>query len=168
MKIIFLIILLGSISLQLAAAVCPACTIAVATGVGLLRGFGIDDLISGLWLGALIISSILWFISWLDKKNIKFLFRKITIIVVFYLVFILPLYYMKTIGIPGNVLLGIDKLLFGVIIGSIIFILAVLSDKYLRNINEDKVVVPYQKVFIPIIYLIISSLIVYFLLKIMV
>jgi hypothetical protein len=34
--------------------VCPVCTIAVAGGVGLCRYLGIDDLISGSWIGALL------------------------------------------------------------------------------------------------------------------
>jgi hypothetical protein len=36
--------------------VCPVCTIAVAGGVGLCRYLGIDDLISGAWIGALLFS----------------------------------------------------------------------------------------------------------------
>lgn len=35
-----------------AQAVCPVCTVAVGTGVGLSRWLGVDDTITGLWLGA--------------------------------------------------------------------------------------------------------------------
>jgi len=146
--------------------VCPVCTIAVGVGVGVLREFGVDDIITGLWYGALIVSSIAWMINWLNKKNIHFLFRKILVIIVFLAIFILPLYPMKVIGNPFNTVCGIDRLLFGVIIGAIIFILAVFSDKYLRKINEDKILIKYQKVLIPLIYLSIASLLTYLILKI--
>ena len=68
--------------------VCPVCTVAVGAGVGILRGLGVDDVITGLWFGALIVSSIMWFINWLNKKNIHFLFRKILVIIIFYAIFI--------------------------------------------------------------------------------
>ena len=146
--------------------VCPVCTIAVAAGVGILRSVGIDDIITGLWFGALIVSSIAWMISWLDKKNIHFLFRKILVIVSFYILFIGPMYwfgYMKN----APELYGYSRLMIGVVIGSIIFILGVLADKYLRKINDDKQSVLYQKVIIPLTFLIISSIIGYFLIKIL-
>ena len=146
--------------------VCPVCTIAVAAGVGILRSVGIDDLITGMWFGALIVSSIAWMISWLDKKNIHFLFKKILVIVSFYILFIGPMYwfgYMKN----APEIYGYSRLIIGVILGSIIFILGVLADKYLRKINEDKQSVIYQKVIVPLTFLIISSVILYFLMKIL-
>jgi hypothetical protein len=146
--------------------VCPVCTVAVAAGVGVLREFGVDDLVTGMWFGALIVSSIAWMINWLDKKNIHFLFRKILVIVVFYALFILPLYPLKILGIAGNTVFGIDRLLFGVILGTIIFIFAMLADKYLRTLNETKVMIKWQKVIIPLVFLTIASIIVHLLVAI--
>jgi hypothetical protein len=48
------------------------------------------------------------------------------------------------------------------LIGGVIFGLAVLSDKALRHLNQGKVVVYYQKVIIPLLYLIVASLIAHF------
>jgi len=62
-------------------AFCPVCTVAVGAGVGLCRYLGIDDLISGAWIGGLLMSLTLWTIEWLNKKKIKFLFRKILVFV---------------------------------------------------------------------------------------
>lgn len=139
--------------------VCPVCTIAVAAGVGVLREFGVSDLLTGIWFGALIISSIMWFIDWLNRKNVHFLFRKILVIISFYLIFIWPLYHWKIMGNVNNQIFGMDKLLFGVIIGTIVFILAVLADKYLRKINETKPLIKWQKVIVPLVFLIISTII---------
>jgi len=146
--------------------VCPACTIAVAAGVGVLRGVGIDDIITGLWFGALIVSSIAWMIDFLNRKNIHFLFRKILVILVFGFVFIWPLYHWDVMGNPLNQIFGIDRLLFGTIIGAVIFILAVISNNYIKKINEGKVVINYQKVLIPLVYLIVASIIANLLIKI--
>lgn len=151
--------------------VCPVCTIAVGAGVGVLRTWGVDDVITGIWFGALIVSSIMWMINWMNRKNIHFLFRKILVILVFYAVFIIPLYYIKIggvliMGASNHVIFGIDRLLFGVIIGTIVFILATLSDTYLKKINDDKVLIYYQKILIPLIYLIIVSIAAHFLIKI--
>lgn len=151
--------------------VCPVCTVAVGAGVGFLREFGVNDIITGIWFGALIVSSIAWMIDYLNRKNIHFLFRKILVIVLFYGIFIIPLYYWKIgettlMGNPDNVIFGIDKILFGVIIGTFIFISAILSDIYLRKINEGKHIVIYQKVIIPLVFLIIASIIAELLIKI--
>lgn len=146
--------------------VCPVCVVAVGAGVGMLETLGVDQLISGLWIGALIVSSIAWMINWLNKKNIHFLFRKILVIVVFYAIFIGFLWWGGYIGKVGNTLLGIDKLLLGIILGSFIFILAVFSDSYMKKLNEGKALFAYQKVFIPLIYLILCSVAAFFVLKI--
>ncbi len=143
-------------------AVCPACTVAVAGGVELSRWLGVDDVISGIWIGALIISSILWFISWLDKKNFKFIFRNSLILVSFYLIVILPLYWMKFIDFSCNLLWGFDKLLLGIIFGSLVFSLGIWVNKFLKNKNNNKVYFPYQKVIIPVLFLIFVSIIFYF------
>jgi hypothetical protein len=148
-------------------AFCPVCTIAVAAGVGVFREWGIDDVLTGLWYGALIVSSIAWFISWLDKKNIHFLFRKILVIVSFCAIFVWPLYWLGIMGVPVNVVFGIDRLLFGIIIGGIVFLLAHPADAYLRKINEGKVAFPYQKVVVPLVFMICATFILHYTLIIM-
>jgi hypothetical protein len=146
--------------------VCPVCTVAVGAGVVAFRQWGIDDVITGIWIGALIVSSIAWMIDYLNKKNIHFLFRKILIIVSFYLLFLFPLYKpMNIIGIAGNVLFGLDKIILGVILGTFLFIISVLADLGLKKLNDGKLVIYYQRVFIPLIILLIASFDIHMLLK---
>ena len=142
---------------------CPVCTIAVGAGVGLCRYLGIDDLISGTWIGGLLMSLTIWTIDWLNKKKIKFLFRKPLILIFWYLISILPLYKLGIIGHPENKFLGIDRLLFGIISGSIFFLLSVFFHNFLLKKNGGKVFFPFQKVIIPVLFLLILSLIFYFL-----
>jgi len=142
-------------------AVCPVCTIAVGAGVGLCRWLGIDDLISGVWIGGLIVSMVIWFLDWLDKKGIRFKFLRFIVIVLFYFIIIAPLYWAGIMGHPLNKFGGIDKLLFGIISGSISFIISVWLNSFLKKKNQGKVIFPFQKVVLPILFLLITSLIFY-------
>lgn len=146
-------------------AVCPVCTVAVCAGVGLSRYFGVDDTISGVWIGGLIVSMIAWTINFLNQKKIRFKFRKITVAVLYYLLMIIPLYQFKIIGHPLNKykLFGLDKLLIGIISGSLVFVMAVLVNDFLKKKNNGKALFPFQKVVIPILFLGINSLIFYYL-----
>jgi len=148
-------------------AVCPVCTIAVGAGVGVLRAWGVDDVITSLWFGGLVVSSIAWTLNVLHKRRWLTNARAAWIALLFLAMFVGPLPFIDVIGVPGNTVLGIDKFLAGTILGMIIFLLAVRADKYLRSINEEKVLVPYQKVIIPVAFLTIASTIILLLLKLL-
>lgn len=142
-------------------AVCPVCTVAVGAGLSISRLIGIDDTITGIWIGGLIISSGLWIADWLGKKNWKIPQKETISVSLFFLFVILPLYWAKIIGLPGNTLWGIDKILLGTVIGLIVFLIGVLIDKWLRKTNNNKVYIYYQKVIIPVLLLSIVSFIFY-------
>jgi hypothetical protein len=148
-----------------AQAICPICTVAVGAGVGLSRWLGIDDAITGIWIGALIVSSITWTINWMNGKNIKFKGRKILITLAYYLIIVVPLYWSGVIGHYFNKIWGIDKLIFGIIIGSIVFLASVLWYENLKKKNNNKANFPFQKVAMPIGFLVIFSIIFYFITK---
>ena len=143
-------------------AVCPVCTIAVGAGLGLAQWLGIDDSVSGLWIGALIVSVSIWTINWLNGKNIKFKGRKILIFAAYYIIVVIPLYWKGMIGHPLNRLCGIDKLLFGIILGTILFSAGVLFHNYIRKRNGDISYFKGQKIVAGILPLIIASIILYF------
>jgi len=153
-----------------ALAVCPICTIAVGAGVGLSRWLGIDDSITGLWIGGLLISTIEWTLSWFKKKNIKFKGLSIITYLGYYLIVIIPLYWSGILGNPQNNLLyfcgiNFDKLLLGIITGSVSFWFGASWYFYLKEKNNGHAYFPFQKVVMPIAPLIILSLIYYFLTK---
>jgi hypothetical protein len=150
-----------------ALAICPICTIAVGAGLGLSRWLGINDTITGLWIGGLIVSMVVWTESWLDKKNIRFKGRIFADILAYYILIIVPLYYANIIGNPLNTLCacGIDKLLFGIIAGSISFWFGASWYFFLKEKNNGHAYFPFQKVAMPIAPLIILSIIFYFLTK---
>ena len=146
-------------------AVCPLCTIAAAGGIEVTRILGVDDLISSIWIGGLIVSAALWLSDFLAKKKIlKPIWREFLSLILFYFLTIPFLYWGKMIGLPGNTFLGIDKIVFGITIGSFVFLLGVFLDKFLRKINGGKVFIYYQKVILPILFLTIISLMFYIIL----
>ena len=165
-KIVFLFSLSAFcflLSTSFAQAVCPVCTVAVGACVGFSRYLGIDDTITGLWIGGLIVSMIAWTISWLTKKNIRFIGRKILVIILYYLLIIGPLYWKDVIGHPFNKIWGMDKLLLGIIAGSFFFFLGNMLHLWLKKRNGGQVYFPFQKVVAPIFILAILSVIFYFL-----
>jgi len=146
-----------------ALAVCPVCTVAVGAGLGLAEWLGIDDSISGLWVGGLIVSLIIWTINWLNSREIRFRARKILVTIGYYLIIILPLYWKGYIGKNlFNKLCGIDRLLFGIILGSVLFLAGVIIHNYLRKYNENKSYFKGQKIILAVAPLIITSVILYF------
>jgi len=142
-------------------AVCPVCVVAVGSVLAVLREMGIDDAISGLWYGALILSTSMWTVDWLQKKGKNFPYIDYVVFAAYLLLFVAPLPFLGIIGQPGNSIFGVDKLLIGTAFGLVIFLFSVFSDKKLRDLNNGKVMVYYQKVIIPVVYLTISSVIVW-------
>ena len=148
-----------------AKAVCPVCTIAVGAGVGFSRYLGIDDTISGIWVGGLTMSMSFWTVDWLRKRKKKINFKGITLVTVaaYYLLVVLPLQFTGIIGHPFNKIWGADKLLLGIIIGSIIFTIAVRWYEQLKKNNNGHAYFPFQKVAMPVGALLALSFVFYFL-----
>lgn len=145
---------------------CPVCTVAIGAGLGLSRWLKIDDTISGLWIGALIISlSIV-----LAKPTQKYLHLSQTVLSFLYIIItffsvIIPLKYLKLIGHPANMLYGVDKLIFGIALGMIVFSLSLLLQHFLKKTHGNKSYFPFQKVVIPVTILAVASLILYLIVK---
>ena len=142
-------------------AVCPVCTVAVAAGLGISRWLGIDDAVTGIWIGGLILSSGLWIADWIKKRGWQIPYPTLLSIIAMFLLVIPPLYLTHMIGLSGNTLWGVDKVLLGTIIGSLVFLIGVFIDKWLRTINNNKVYIYYQKVIVPVFLLTLSSFILY-------
>ncbi|PJE62318.1 hypothetical protein COU88_05650, partial [Candidatus Roizmanbacteria bacterium CG10_big_fil_rev_8_21_14_0_10_39_6] len=122
---------------------------------------GIDDSVTGIWIGGLILSSGLWLADWIGKKGWKVPHKELVSVVLFYLFVIPSLYWAKMVGLASNTLWGVDKLILGTVVGSILFIVGVRFDKWLRTINEGKVYVYFQKVIIPVFLLTLGSFVLY-------
>jgi hypothetical protein len=163
----YLIFLLGIFILLpfKASAICPLCTVVVGSCLWISEWLGIDDAITGLWIGGLTVSMIIWTLTWLDKKNIKFRGRAIITFLIYYLTIIISLYYKRILSQPlteiGTCLF--DKLMIGIIAGSIGFYWGTNLYEYLKERNNGHAYFPYQKVVMPVSSLLILTIIFYFL-----
>jgi hypothetical protein len=153
-------------------AVCPVCTVAVIAGLGVSRALGIDDIVTSIWIGGLILSASFWLIDWVKKKgwigkikNEKTqLLINYLIIIFMYLLVLIPLKLDHAIGIALNRLWGIDKIVLGIAIGSVAFLAGMWTDRKVRKIKGKQLFI-YQKVVFPVLALIISSALFFFITK---
>ena len=148
-----------------ALAVCPLCVVAVGAGLGFSRWLGVDDVVSSIWIGALLASLSMWTVIWMNKKNWGFKYDKIIVLVLYYVLVLLPLYYADIAGHPLNKIFGIDKIVFGALLGSFVFLGSLWLHDFLKTKNQGKSFFQYQKVAVPVLVLLITSLIFYYLLK---
>jgi len=164
---VFIFLGLSLLFTKKALAMCPLCAVAVGAGISLSRYLGIDDSITGLWVGGLVISFVTWTIDWFDRKNINFRFRNFLTFIFYYLITIIPLYFMGVLGNPSHAVLGkwIDKLSIGIILGSISFWFAAEWYYFLKEKNNGKAYFPFQKVVMPVGVLVVLSFVFYFLTK---
>lgn len=159
------LLFLGTASANIAKAVCPVCIVAVSTGLGLSRWLGVDDVISSIWIGALLASTSIWTLTWLKLKNWDFKYSKFVIPVSFYLLTLVPLYYAEVIGHPLNKIFGIDRIIFGTVLGTVVFLVGVWLNNFLKEKNQGKQFFSYQKVVVPFLVLLAVSLLIFFLLR---
>lgn len=164
------VILSGIISLDLVNAHCPLCTGAAIAGVGVARFMGVDDSIVGLFLGAFIISTALWFSKWLVKKKVKIPFQEIALVLLSFFLLVFSLY---TVGLITNFemiksmpeysmlgmgIYGIDKLFFGIITGSLAIWMSFTLSDYIKE-KRGRILWPYQGISFMFITLVILSFI---------
>lgn len=146
-------------------AVCPVCIVAVGAGLGLSEYLGIDNTIAGTWIGGLLVAMTIWTIEWLNKKNWLFGnkdLRDIIIVILYYGLTFWPLWSQNLIGHPASRLWGVDKVIAGTIVGSLVFLLLTL---WYNNIKKRRghAHFPYEKVVMPVSGLIVLSFFFYFL-----
>ncbi len=148
-----------------AQAVCPVCTFAVGAGLGLARWFGVDDLITSLWIGALTVSVSAWTVNWLAKRGKRFVADTWIFLTVYAAMIFLPLWYQGIVGHPFNTVWGIDKIIFGSIIGAVVFAVIAKSYELLKARNGGHAHFPFQKVVMPVAPLLVLSAVFYFVTK---
>ncbi len=111
---------------------CPLCTGAAIGGIALARVFGVDDSIVGVFIGAMIASTALWFSKVIAKKKINFPFQDAALIAASFFLTAVPFYSVGLItsfemvksmpehhAMLGLGVFGIDKLLTGIIFGTL-------------------------------------------------
>ncbi len=140
---------------------CPLCVAGAAAGVTLTRWVGVDDSITGVWIGALLGATSLWLYSWLLTKNIKFIEKnKVSTKIFIYLIIFASTvwsFYKFNLVIRMSQIIGIDKLTFGILAGGTLF--------YLTDLIKIKHYFDYQKIIISLGSMTILSVLIYILIN---
>lgn len=171
-------LLLGGLSTLLfvgkAYAMCPLCTVVVGAGVIAAEDSGVDNTIIGIWVGALTVSIIGWTINWMNKRKYNFKGMEILVTLIYFLLlpfslFLLGHYpelfpkYLQLKNTHSMTLWGVDKMILGMIVGSIGFYGFASWYEVMKKNNNNKAYFPFQRVVMPVVGLIILSGIFYFL-----
>ncbi len=165
LKIFFIFLLSSFLFSSLEAfAFCPFCVVTTGAATGFFRWLGFDDTIIGLWIGSFIFSLAVFFNDFLKKKIKNYRAPAFLMICIFYLLNILILSCLGALTLC-NEILGVNKIIFGTIIGGIVFFFASFVDKFLKKQNQGKVFISYQKVLLVIGLLLIVSLFFYLVFK---
>ena len=143
-------------------AFCPVCVVAVMAGLGLAQKLGIDDVISGLWLGGVLVAVTMWTLDWVEKRDLKFPAYKTAITFCYWLMVFVPLYIKGLVMTPFNVLWGMDKLSLGMSVGALCFYIGGKWYEKIKAANGGRAYFPFQKVAMPVAPLAVLSFLFYF------
>jgi len=137
----------------------PICAIGIASGLGISRWLGIDDITLGLWIGALILSISIQFNIFLEKKGKSFPFSFWVIFLSSWILSFLPI-LMNFGKYTICSICGFPEVICGSALGVLTLFLVDKANLFVIDKHNKKVYFYYQKVIIPIIGLIIVSMII--------
>lgn len=160
----WLVALILTSMMNVAGAVCPVCFIAAGAGVGLSQYLNIDDLITGLWLGATLYAMLRITISWLTsflqiESRFKVLFIALALSLLYYGGTLFALRCCGLLGHELNLIYGIDRLVAGIFVGTLISIIGDASYISFKRASGGHAWFPFQKVAMILVPLIVVSLI---------
>ncbi|KKQ48285.1 MAG: hypothetical protein US68_C0038G0006 [Candidatus Shapirobacteria bacterium GW2011_GWE1_38_10] len=131
---------------RIAYAHCPLCVAGTAFGITLTRLLGVDDSITGIWIGALLGAISFWtymaIVSKLKKGSISWL--KPTVYLAIFASTLWSFYKFGLI-IKMEKMFGLDKLTFGILVGGAAFYLVEIINNLIVKI-KGKSLFPYQRI----------------------
>lgn len=142
---------------------CPVCVVTVGGGLLLAKKLGIDNLLTALWISGLNTAISFWFVTFVKKP--KILKNPLLWTLLMYGGTIAYLYGTKQMLNGGGTFLGVDKVLVGLFVGMIVWLLGIGIDKLIRKYNKGKVLFFYQKVIVPLVLLTLTSILFSMLIK---
>ena len=163
MKKIFTSVLLAMFAIIAVApgamAVCPVCTVAVGAGLEGMRLLGVDDVITGIWAGALTLSLFMWTAGWLKKRGVTNIWLQIVLPFVVYYGLLAAVYALPGVTFGATTLWGIDRFLLGIIVGTVAFYLGARWYAKIKRDNGGHAKFAFQKVVVPLSFLIVVSIV---------
>jgi hypothetical protein len=157
--------LCGALCATVANAVCPVCTVAVGAGLEGARLLGVDDVITGIWAGGLTLSLFLWTAGWLKKRGVTSAFWQLVVPFVCYYALLGMVYLLPDVHYGMHTLWGIDKFLLGIIVGTVCFWAGARWYVSIKRRNGGHAQFAFQKVVVPISFLLVATLVFWFITK---
>ncbi len=138
-----------------ASAQCPVCIVTVGGGMYLAKKLGIDDFLVSLWISGLNTAISFW-----AATKIKHRVFGSPIVLSFVMLALTLAYFIFTdqTGGVANQVMGLHKIIFGQILGMLIWFFGIFIDRKSRTLNGGKILFPYQKVVFPISILLIFTI----------
>lgn len=137
----------------------PVCAIGIASGLGISRWLGIDDLTTGLWIGALILAVSIQINMLLNKKGKGFSHSFWVIFLSAYALSFLPI-LKPIIQDHSCYIYGVPRVILGSLLGILVLFSVDKVNNLIINKHNNKVYFYYQRVIIPLVGLIIVSMII--------
>lgn len=134
---------------------CPVCIVTVGGGMYLAKKLGIDDFLVSLWISGLNTAISFWAAT--KIKHRLFGSPIVLSIIMLALTLVYFIFTDQTGGVT-NKIIGLDKIIFGQILGMFIWFLGIFVDRKSRTLNGGKILFPYQKVVFPISILLIFTI----------
>ncbi len=146
---------------------CPLCAAATAGGVAATRLLGVDDTVTGTFVGGFVASTGLWFNNWLRKKKNggEFLpFQAAIVLLLSVALTILTFYMARLIGSPDPafMIFGVDKLVLGTLVGTGVTLGAFALHKWVKAINGGKSIMPFQGIVLTLLCLSLTGAVFFF------
>ena len=135
---------------------CPICIVTVGGGMFLAKKLGVDDLLVSIWISALNTAISFWLATKLKNRILRnpwllsFIMLGLTL---FYF------QYTDQIGHLSNQLLGIDKIIFGQVLGMFLMFIGNFIYGFTKYKNGGKTIFPYAKVVFPVGIVLITTIV---------
>ncbi|MBD5389399.1 hypothetical protein HDR63_04055 [bacterium] len=137
---------------------CPVCTVAIGAALPITRRMGLPDAVAGIWVGAFLAIMGYWIIKFMDRRHWNFPGRNALVLIL----------SVATIGFAyinqveySPCFLGIDPLLFGTILGALLFIGTEKLYDWMKQKNGGHAHFPFEKVVLPLVVLTLASIILF-------
>lgn len=137
---------------------CPVCTIAIGAALPITRRLGVPDGVVGLWAGAFLAIMGYWIIKFMSRRGWNFPGRNAIVLALS--VATIGFAYIGTVTYNPCRYFGfinIDPLLFGAVLGAILFIVTEKVYDWMKEKNGGHAHFPFEKVVLPIIVLAVAS-----------
>lgn len=135
---------------------CPVCIVTVGGGMLIAKKLGVDDFLVSIWISALNTAISFWLAG---KIKIKFLKNGHILSLIMLATVLAYFRFTDQLGVSGNTLLGIDKILLGSVIGLLAMGLGNHTYVFTKKKNGGKTIFPYAKVVFPLASVLIITLI---------